>query len=250
MISERTISRGFQSVWSSHFPMLNSSFVVSLNRHFTKPITSSEGVNAAIVKPPSHHTSHDLVAELGIQLAKKALSLRCSSQQAAQDTELLASAWKDALKLVNRYEGERTFPALEKIASDWIKDAILLSSNLCVFIESHQGELEFDPTISGTRSIPTCEADLCIGDLLVEVKTVSRRFSTQDLRQVLIYLALDWANGAQRWERACLVNPRRAIYAMFSVDWLVKQTSGRSCAEVFGEFLDSFNRDIELEVSF
>ena len=250
MISERTISRGFRSIWMSHFPWLNSSFVASFNRHFSKRITSREGVNMASVQSPPEHKLHDLAAELGIQLARRATLEGCAIEEIAQDKRNLRSAWQDAIRLVNRYEGERIVPTFEHTTSIWINDAIELSRNLRAFIESQDGKLEFEPTISGRRIIPCCEADLCIGDLLVEVKTVSRRFSSQDLKQVLIYLALDWASGNQRWERACLVNPRRAVYATFGVDWLVEQTSGRSCAEVLGEFLDSFNRDHELEVNF
>ena len=250
MISERTISRSFESVWKSHFPMLNSRFMLSFNRRFTKPITDAQGAKMAPVPPPSNHPSPDLAAEFGIQIAKMAIANRCTSEEIVQKQETLNRAWESTLGLINRYEGRKITPSLKHAESYWLRDSIRLSSNLCAFIEHTEGAREFGPILPGTGFIPMCEADLSMGCTLVEIKTVSRGFSSQDLKQVLIYLALDWASGKERWNRAALVNPRRACCSSFGVDWLVRRTSGRSCSETFGEFIDSFHRDSKVEAHF
>ena len=69
--------------------------------------------------------------------------------------------------------------------------------------------------------LSSCFADLAVGSTLFEVKTVSRTFESRDLRQLLVYLALQSATGEPRWDYGGLLKPRFSCVCTFSVDWLV-----------------------------
>jgi hypothetical protein len=76
------------------------------------------------------------------------------------------------------------------------------------------------------------------------VKTVSRPFQSRDLRQLLVYLALQSATGESRWDYGGLLNPRLSLFCTFSVDWLVTRLSGgRPPKVVFTDFVQALARD-------
>jgi hypothetical protein len=102
----------------------------------------------------------------------------------------------------------------------------------------------FSPAVRGNGILNSCFADLGVGKTLFEVKTVSRPFQSKDLRQLLVYLALESAAGEPRWEYGGFLNPRLSIFCTFSVDWLVSRLSGgRPSKAVFTDFVQALARD-------
>ncbi len=244
MISERNLARAFESVWQSLFPMLTPAFMRTFNEDFLKPIdTRHTGMARAV---PVESNSPDLVSEFGIQLARAVVEGNVLIEDVAEDPTVLSPAWNKAQAVVARYEGE--LPDLTEVPMfDVDRDEGLgLADNLVAFVGLIDGTVQFSPSIPGANVLSQCEADLAVEDTLVEIKTVSRGFRSNDLRQLLVYLALDWVRGPQ-WRKGCLVNPRRAVWADFEVDWLVRRLSGRPAADTFGDFIYAFASGVELE---
>ena len=246
MISERHLARGFESVWQSLFPMLTPGFMRTFNEHFVKDIGASGAGAAGPV--PVDSDAPDLVAELGIALAGRAVGARLPVERIAGDRTALREAWKRVQALLGRYEGQAPEVAYAPLAAGDTREGTALARNLVAFAGLVDGSARFSPGIPGAGVVARCEADLAVGDTLVEIKTVSRGFRSNDLRQLLVYLALDWIRGP-RWQKGCLVNPRRAVWADFEVDWLVRRLSGRPAADTFGDFADAFGSGIELETT-
>ena len=246
MISERNLARGFESVWQSLFPMLTPGFMRTFNEHFVKDIDTNRTGAAGPV--PVDSDSPDLVAELGIQLAKRVIAADVPIERIARNRTVLKQAWRSAQTLVARYEGEAPDVADAPLLDEDGRDGLRLARNLLAFAGLIDGEAHFAPSVPGTNVLSRCEADLAVGNTLVEIKTVSRGFRSSDLRQLLVYLALDWTRGP-RWTKGCLVNPRRAVWADFHVDWLVRGLSGRPAADTFGDFVDAFASGVELETT-
>ena len=73
-----------------------------------------------------------------------------------------------------------------------------------------------------------------------------------DIKQLLIYLALQSSNSEEKWRYAGFFNPRRALSYRFSVDLLIYRTSGgRSTLEVFEDIFDFLSeRAIEIDSIF
>lgn len=248
MISERIAVRGFESVWRTRLPMLTPAFMASFNRQFVKRIVRGGKPLPAVPASPDSD-SPDLVAELGIQIARSAVEARVGPEDVAGDQSSLRAAWLRSLELVNRYEGGKPDPASVPLGSGHARDALRLAQALSAFLNQFDDPPDFAPHIPGAGALSRCEADLAVGPMLVEVKTVSRSFRSLDLRQLLVYLALDRNGGDPRWTRGCLVNPRRALWADFDTDWLARRLAGRPAVEVFGDLIDAFAGSVELETS-
>ena len=248
MISERIAARAFESVWQTHLPMLTPAFMSSFNRQFVKPIVCA-GKPIPPVPSSSASDSPDLVAELGIQIAKSAVEGHVPVDDVAGDQASLRAAWVRSLNLLNRYEGAKPDPDAVPLNPDDSRQALRLARTLSAFLDQFDDHTEFGPSIPGAGAVSRCEADLAVGHELVEVKTVSRPFRSPDLRQLLVYLALDWAGGEPRWTRGCLVNPRLAVWADFDVDWLVRRLAGRAAVDVLADLIDAFAGGVELETS-
>ena len=105
--------------------------------------------------------------------------------------------------------------------------------------------------VRGNGLLSSCFADLSVGSTLFEVKTVARPFHSRDLRQLLVYLALQSATGERRWDNGGLFNPRLSVFCTFSIDWLVTRLSGgRPPKMVFTDFVQSLARDLVLDRRF
>ena len=249
MISERIAVRAFESIWRTRFPMLTPAFMNSFNQQFVKPVAHN-GNPVASVRALRASNSPDLVAELGIQLARSAVEARITVDDVARHRALLQAAWLRSLGLVNRYEGETPDVVDVPLDSDNRLEALGLARTLTAFLGQMDDQVQFGPLIPGAGTLSPCEADLAVGDTLVEIKTVTRRFRSHDLRQLLVYLALDWARGEPHWTRGCLLNPRRAAWADFDVDWLVRRLSGRPAVDTLRDLVDAFASVVDLETSF
>ena len=248
MISERIAVRAFESIWRTRFPMLTPAFMKSFNEELVKPIVH----NGSLVAPlPVNHKSNspDLVAELGIQMTKSAVEAHVSVEDVARDQGLLQAAWVRSLRLISRYDGKTLDVDNVSLSTDDSIAALALARTMSGFLAQMDNQVEFEVLIPGAGTLSRCEADLAIGHQLVEVKTVSRSFRSHDLRQLFVYLALEWASGEPRWTKGCLLNPRRAVWADFDVEWLVRLLSGHPAVDAFRDLLDAFSGSVELETT-
>ena len=188
MISERHVARGFESVWQSCFPMLTPGFMRTFNAHLVKRIDVG---HTCVTDPVSVRSgSPDVVAELGVELARRAIEADVPVERIAKDRAALNQAWNRARRVVAKYEGETPDAADLPLLDDDGRDAAVLARNLVAFVDLANGPICFAPSVPGANVLAGCEADLAVGDTLVEIKTVSRGFRSIDLRQLLVYLAL------------------------------------------------------------
>jgi len=230
--------------------MLSPTFIVAFNEAFVRPIFGRNGIVPAveIIDKTSYP---DVLAEYAFQLAAIALNKGVSVRTVAGD--------QNDVDLANLIAAERVCRLRPSLAVDDLRIGelgLVEGVRLALAYDEFQGlwpseTATFSPEIRGNGLLSSCFADLSIGRTLFEVKTVSRPFQSKDLRQLLVYLALQSATGERRWEYGGLFNPRRGVYALFSIDWLVMRLSGgRPTKVVFSEFLLAFNRDIVLDRHF
>jgi len=253
MISERRLAADFQGFWSEHLPLLTPSFVRLFNEAYSEKLTDKNGIiiDPIPIGPDIEH--HDLVAELAFHLARISHEESKDIISITTDQTLRESVLNATLKLVEEYEGSRPVKEIVLNDAEW-NEAMRLASNYRGFLSlpKHEGNIEFSPKISGAGFLGLCNADLSIGQTLYEIKTVNRNIAGKDIRQLILYLALQASTGDRKWINAGLFNPRRAIYYHFSVDHLMYRTSGgRSATEVFQDVVDFLSmRDFEMDTAF
>lgn len=251
MISERQVARGFGALWSEVLPLLTPHFVHLFNEAYRKPLTNAAGKRASVV-PSGDDSDPAVVAECAFHLVRLAQKRAIPLSDVANDEQLIADAESYALTLIQEYESPKDDPPRGLNASERI-ESLLLVQNYELFLSSRTPQvIEFGPSIPGAGFVDTCIGDVSVGDTLFEVKTVSRSIAGKDIRQLLVYLALQTATGQKRWSRAGFFNPRRASVYEFSVDKMIPHMSGgRLASEVFEHMVEHFcARDIQLDSAF
>ena len=94
----------------------------------------------------------------------------------------------------------------------------------------------FKPRFSGQGAIEPCEGDVQAGDSLIEVKSVDRGYRSIDLRQSLIYAALDYLAGNSRYSELVIYNSLAGTSITTTPDQLVLAAGGKTKEEFFHEF--------------
>lgn len=252
MISERSAARYFGSLWRHIFPMLTPSFMRIFNASYVRKLESECAFRNMKVGPvQKQYHSPDFISELAIQLAKEACLAGLQVDALKEEGHIVAGAWRAAQAVVEKYEGTVGDTVLGFTFSEAaFKEALAISKNIEAVSIALSGLVQFFPSVRGAGVIRRCEADLAIGCHLVEVKAVDRRFMAKDLKQLLVYLALD-ATDKRRWQKGCILNPRMGTWCRFDVEELVQFLSaGESSAVAFSNLLDGLNRDVEIDALF
>lgn len=223
--------------------MLSPTFIVAFNEAFVRHILGRDRIVSEVASRTK--TAHpDVLAEFAFRIAASARHAGTSVKAIARDTDIIELANAGAarrilevrsapvpndlrLSLKEQQEGFRLATVYEQFFNLWPSESVA-----------------FSPEIKGNGVLNTCFADLAVGKTLYEVKTVSRPFQSRDLRQLLVYLALEAATGVPRWDYGGLFNPRLGVFCSFSADWLVTRLSGgRPPKLVFMNFVQSLTRD-------
>ena len=251
MISERQVAKGFQGLWSEVLPLLTPHFVHLFNEAYRTPLTDAVGEDSPEV-PSGDDTDPAVVSEFAFRLVRLARQRGVRLSDVAQDEQLIADAQSEALALIREYERPKGGPP-ETLNASERSESLLLVHNYEIFLSSHAEEaIEFSPSIPGAGFVDSCAGDVSAGTSLFEVKTVKRNIAGKDIRQLLVYLALQAATGRRRWSDAGFFNPRRAHVYEFSVDKMIPLISGgRLASEVFEQMVEYFcTRDTQLDSAF
>ena len=134
----------------------------------------------------------DLVAELAIQSVNMQSKKSKRFDEFFKDAESLREVWRVSQFLIDSYEGKRPDSKFN-VTEVETAEAFELSRNIEKFLSQFSGDIQFSPVISGAGVIDTCQGDLSVNGTLFEIKTVNRNFRSKDIKQLLIYLALDAA---------------------------------------------------------
>lgn len=251
MISERQAAQEFHALWNEVLPLLTPHFVRLFNEGFRKPLLDANGLLAPIITP-APDSDPALVAELAFHLARLAHSRGEPTVDVVRDEGLIQEAEQLAISLMSEYEsGAAT--RRNAVGEGEREEALRLLGNYEIFLSGYADrEVEFSPLVRGSGFVDACAGDISVGESLFEVKTVKRNIAGKDIRQLMVYLALQAATGNRRWSDAGFFNPRQACVYLFSVDRVVPLMSGgRLAAEVFEEMVGAFAmRDIQVDSPF
>jgi hypothetical protein len=247
MISERQLAKGFRELWDEILPVLTPHFMRLFNEAYRSEISGD-------ISPvqSGRDTDPAMVAEFAFHLARLVHERAGSFEDVSPNDPLIMRAESIALSLIAQYETIKYVPPTP-LTQDARSEGLLLVRNYGTFLAKHSTEeIKFSPNIPGSGFIDSCMADLSIGKTLFEVKTVERNIASKDLRQLLVYLALQSATGEKRWSQGGFFNPRRGLVYEFSIDKIIPLISGgRLASEVFQDMVQFFGtRDIQIDSAF
>ena len=249
MITEKNIAAEFKGFWGESLPLLTPNFVRIFNETIGDDLTTLQ-TDMKKIPIGKDIKKHDLVAEFSFQLAKLAYEKSLWIDELKLEHDNILEAYNRTIKFLRKYESEN----YEIVLNDSeVAESLALAEQYDYFLE-HIGskDIEFSPIIVGAGFLGKCKADLSVGDTLYEIKTVSRNISGRDIKQLLIYLALQHSTGSFKWKNAGFYNPRKALSYKIPIDHLIYKTSGgKATAELFSDIIDFLcSREIELDTAF
>jgi len=253
MISERTFARSFTNFWTELLPLLTPNFVHIINNGYKVLLTNKFGEPIEPIEKNEKVRKPAVIAEFAFYIAQLSILERTEIHDVIKEKIYIEKAEQYAYKEVKRYEGANFDFSLPFIKEE-IEEGLDIALNYERFFEVKNGKqnIEFGPKIKGAGFLSECKADISIGNTLYEVKTVDRNIAGKDIRQLIIYLALQNNTGNRRWKYAGFFNPRQSIYHEFNVDEIINRMSGgKSSLEVFQDLIDFVSlRDIQIDSSF
>jgi hypothetical protein len=94
------------------------------------------------------------------------------------------------------------------------------------------------PHFPGCGWLSECDGDVIGDHVLYELKAGARRFRMLDVKQVLVYCALNFAAKIYDIRHVCLVNPREGLYFSEPLDRLCTLVAGRGAVEVLSDIVE------------
>lgn len=227
MITEKYFALGHRTFWASLAPM-GEEYVRIVNSSSTRYVRPLESANSP--------EDRGVVNELAFRLAAEAHRLKVSPR--AIDSDAAGRLHDEARALLSqlRHFGRQGPRAL---CERGMEEATELAVRVEQFLAASGGDnVEYCPCFPGCGWVDTCWGDVVVNSELVEVKAGERRFRSADLRQVLVYLALNFCAKTYDISSICLVNPRTGQFHRSSLEDLCTAIAGRPAADVLGSIID------------
>ena len=229
----RTVARDIPGVFDVVFPQLTPGVVAHFNRHASYIETTP--IDSSLLELSSLQSA--MLAELGFALAER----RLLGEPEDWDASLRSAVDRQ------RRHYDAVIPA--SLTGDDKAAADALADSLVAMVQTMSADIGcvpcLAPKVPGFQWIATGVGDVAIGSVQLEVKFGSRRFSSADYRQVVIYWLLKYLssleNSSSNWTEFVLLNPRfgQSVRVNFSA-FLNLISSGRTTveiAQVFSELI-------------
>ena len=225
MITEKQFALGCSGFWQGLLPMLER-HIRAVNvqvQRFAPPIVSSAPA-----------ASRGLVSELAFRLF--VASVRTGLPIADLPSDEIGGSVEAATTHIRRMRQLSRRPVPDPRSLELAEATILAERHARFFQRTEQ--LTLLPTFPGCGWLMECAGDVLSGATLYEVKAGERGFRSIDMRQTLIYCALNFA--AKRYDIAavCLVNPRLGIVVEEDLEHLCGAASGAPAVEVLAAIVE------------
>jgi hypothetical protein len=147
------------------------------------------------------------------------------------------------------------YQILSKTGSSWmidlentdsiITEAEALTSRMASFFFERERatELVYQPTFRGCGIISDSFGDIIAGSTLYEIKTGDRPYRSVDLRQTLVYAALNYSARAFAITHLAILNPRLGTFLRFEIENLTDQLAGKTAPQLFGDIIHFISAD-------
>lgn len=248
----RTIARDISGIFDATFPQLAPAIVAHFNRAYRRAVQAGVPIDSGTMERSGLQRA--MLFELAIAVAEDRLLRpgadvdwdRCLARAASKQRKFFDAEIPSSINTVDRQIAEQV--AFNLLAG--IKE-----------ISDYEGQpVVVAPQVPGFRWIATGEGDFATEGTIIEVKCSSKRFSTADYRQIVIYWLLKHIYsrefGGPSWQNGVLINPRLCILIEFPFNDLVElialEKSISSMVDMFcsivSEFTEVAHGDNQFEV--
>lgn len=229
MISVTRLSSSFTSFWQELLPT-GDAFVRRMNldkQRFCVPLDSK--VQAA---------RRALVNEMGFQMFKLSLGSGFSLDQTRYTTEELTQIYLQAWRSLQMSHWFRDSDASDLDEIERAETVEIARRLRHFFRELHSGKApQLSVVFPGCGFVDNSEGDVLIEQTLYEIKAGDRSFRLIDIRQVLVYLAMNQSANYYDINKVGFLNPRLGVCYSLDVEELVVRVAGTSSVELFSDIV-------------
>lgn len=123
----------------------------------------------------------------------------------------------------------------EALDADQLNEVRTICVRLEGFFNPVLHQVVMRPSFAGCGLIDRSEGDVLWGTGLFEVKTVDRPFRSNDIRQLLVYAALNHFSSSHGVVSVGIYNPRRGVSFERGIEDVSLEVSGRPASTLFDE---------------
>lgn len=227
MITEKRFASSHNGFWRELLPM---------SEHYIRSTNLSLGRVFRPLDGSSPTSLHGVINELAFRLFSRAK--RDSVEVRGLSEAVIAEEQAEAMLFISNFR-QHGRKAIRPPGPDEIREATTLALRTeSFFQEAVEGPLIVSPTFPGCGWLSQCNGDALADGVLYEIKSGDRLFRALDLKQLLIYCALNYAAKEHQIDAICLVNPREGVHFSESLNTLCEALAGQSAVEVLGEIVE------------
>jgi hypothetical protein len=242
MISEKQFASEFSGFWAETLPFLTPQAISELNlsgtrmgggrREWMKPLAGS-----------GDNSNNDVIAETAFGLFAESLKANTPILKLLEDAALVQRIEESANHRVLGLRREAVLRAHS--AQPRTGEAIDLALRLETYFEDYSlDSIVIQPRFKGCGILDSCYGDILAKKSLCELKMVDRNLRSADIRQVLVYCALNYRSSQYEIDSVAILNPRRGLEFSFVVEDLAERASGKNASELF-HHISTFLSDFE-----
>ncbi len=227
MITETRFALSHHAFWHDLLPMAEQ---------FTRSINDSPNRFESPLQALEAPALRGVVNELAFRLFVRAE--RGPTSPSSLPGEAIADELASTRTFISsfRQHGRGPLPAL---GNRGVLEAIKLAQRTQSFFAAVSARsLVLQPMFPGCGWVSECQGDVYSDAVLYEVKSGERAFRSSDIRQLLVYCALNYASKAFPIHTLCLVNPRSGTFVTESLNAICETLSGRPATEVLADVVE------------
>jgi hypothetical protein len=229
MISERQLSMNYSSFWRGIAPLADAYWRAQNLQveRFAEPLHTKR-----------ERQSRGFVNELAFESFVRVLA-DGNKIDGGAFRKAAESAKESVANYISRFTQIDNKILLRDFSSE-LPEVVAIAERLDKFFSPslEMGSNAFRPKFSGCGLLMAAEGDVLVDETLFEVKAGDRNFRVSDLRQLLVYCALNHKKPIANITRIALVNPRIGISWSSDLESCSRAISGRSSAELLDDIVD------------
>lgn len=230
MITELSLIRSYSTYWKSLFPG-GEDYVRLINSALGKKVHDSIHIDD---KPQRRALINNVSFNIFENLINNSIDFNDFKVIDSNSSFLKEVIKEEKKQLSNLRYGTDLSIKISDTDLDLIK---WLTSSLFNNYKSKNG-LVIRPKFKGCGLIFEAEGDIFYDSTLTEIKAGDRNFGIHDLRQLYVYLALNYASKSYDIRKIELFNPRTGVIWREYIDVVSNNIAGSPTLEILNEIID------------
>jgi hypothetical protein len=231
LISEHQLATNYPTLWSAVTPLSDGYWAIQnkmIERRITPPLKGiSEKSMRGVINEVAFQAFSELQPKIETVIDRE------------QTIACIENNLDNVIEYINRLNQKKNI-FRKNFDTHCMREAAILTFRHLHFFPPGS-KIFLRPHFKGCGDIAECYGDVVAGDCLYEIKAGDRNFRISDLRQLLIYSALSYANKSWKFSRIGLVNPRTGHYWVKTIEQVCIAIAGQTAIDTLENLIRNFS---------